>query len=141
MKGYAENIEKLTLDNTNFRQVLYTARYCQLVVMSLNPGEEIGMEIHNGDQFLRFESGQGKAVVNGIEHLINNGSVVIVPAGVQHNIINISPTEPMKLYTLYSPHITKTKLSMSPSRKRRATASTLRVQLLKYSFRGRKLVK
>jgi mannose-6-phosphate isomerase-like protein (cupin superfamily) len=103
MKGYINNIEQLTKDNDNFRKVLYTARYSQLVLMSLLPKEEIGEEVHGLDQFLRIESGTGKAVLDGIEHNIFDGSAVVVPAGTRHNIINTSPTESMKLYTVYSP--------------------------------------
>ena len=104
MKGYVENIEKLTLANKNFRAVLYTAPHSQLVLMSLKPAEEIGEEVHqDSDQFFRFESGQGKAVLNGVEHPLKDGDVVIVPAGMQHNIINTSNSEDLKMYTLYSP--------------------------------------
>jgi len=101
---YANNIEKLTMENTNFRQVLYTGTYTQLVLMSLKPGEEIGAEVHDHvDQFFRFEQGEGKAVINGVEQAISDGSAVIVPAGAEHNIINLSDSEDLKLYTLYSP--------------------------------------
>lgn len=103
MKGYAANIEKLTLENENFREVLYTAKNSQLVLMSLKPGEDIGEEIHQLDQFFRCESGQGKAILDGIEHVISDGFVVVVPAGAKHNIINTSTDKPLKLYTLYSP--------------------------------------
>lgn len=103
MKGYVDNIEQLVRENTDFRQVLYTAKHCQLVLMSLKPNEEIGMEIHEGDQFLRFESGEGKAILDGVVHLLQDGDVVIVPAGTQHNIINTSATMPLKLYSLYAP--------------------------------------
>ncbi len=103
MKGYVNNIEKLAKENVNFRTVLYTAHYSQLVLMSLLPGEEIGAETHGLDQFFRVESGTGKAVLDGVEHLIVDGSAVVVPAGTLHNIVNTSTTEPMKLYTLYSP--------------------------------------
>ena len=103
MKGYVDNIDQLTNENSNFRKVLYTARYSQLVLMSLLPNEEIGEEVHGLDQFLRIESGTGKAVLDGVEHPIEGGFAVIVPAGTRHNIINTSATEPMKLYTLYSP--------------------------------------
>jgi mannose-6-phosphate isomerase-like protein (cupin superfamily) len=103
-KGYKDNIEKLTLENENFRQVLYTAKHCQLVLMSLKPGEEIGMEIHDGnDQFFRFEKGQGKVIIDGTEYLVSDGDAVIVPQGANHNVINTSTTESLKLYTLYSP--------------------------------------
>lgn len=103
MKGYVENIEKLTAENGNFRQVLYTAHYSQLVLMSLLPGEEIGEEVHGLDQFLRIESGTGQAVLDGIAHPVSDGFAIVVPAGTRHNIINTSTTEAMKLYTLYSP--------------------------------------
>ena len=103
-KGYKDNIEKLTLANENFRHVLYTAAHCQLVLMSLKPGEEIGMEVHEGnDQFFRFEKGEGKVIINGTEYLVKDGDAVIVPQGSQHNVINTSQTESLKLYTLYSP--------------------------------------
>lgn len=103
MQGYVNNIEKLTLDNDKFRQVLYTAKFSQLVLMHLQPNEEIGEEVHDGDQFLRVEKGTGKAILNDIEHEIADGSAIVVPAGTKHNIINTSSTEPMKLYTVYSP--------------------------------------
>jgi mannose-6-phosphate isomerase-like protein (cupin superfamily) len=104
MKGYNANIEKLTLENNNFRQVLYTGKYCQLVIMSLKPGEDIGSEVHpETDQFFRIESGQGKAIIDGNEYEISDGSVVIVPAGSQHNIVNLSSEKPLKLYTIYAP--------------------------------------
>ena len=103
MKGYVNNIEKLTLQNGTFRKVLYTAKNSQLVVMSLKPGEEIGEEVHNLDQFLRVEAGEGKTVLDGVEHSIADGSAIVVPADTKHNIINTSPDKPMKLYTLYSP--------------------------------------
>lgn len=103
-KGYKDNIERLTLENENFRQVLYTAAHCQLVLMSLKPGEEIGMEVHeDGDQFFRFEKGKGKVVINGTEYIVGDGDSVIVPAGSQHNVINTSTSEVLKLYTIYAP--------------------------------------
>jgi mannose-6-phosphate isomerase-like protein (cupin superfamily) len=103
-KGYKDNIEKLTLENENFRHVLYTASNCQLVLMSLLPGEEIGMEVHEGnDQFFRFEKGEGKVIIDGTEYVVKDGDAVIVPQGANHNVINTSTTEPLKLYTLYSP--------------------------------------
>lgn len=103
-KGFCTNIEKATLENDNFRKVLYTARHSQLVLMSLAPKEEIGMETHSdNDQFFRFEKGQGKCVIDGNEYDLENGSVIIVPAGAEHNIINVSDTEDLKLYTIYSP--------------------------------------
>ena len=103
MKGYVENIEKLSLENENFRRVLYTAKNSQLVAMSLKPNEDIGEEIHELDQFIRCEAGQGKAILDGISHEISDGFVVVVPAGAKHNIINTSPHNALKLYTLYSP--------------------------------------
>lgn len=101
--GYVTNIEKDSLDNGNFRKVLYTAKNSQLVVMSLKPKEEIGMEIHQLDQFIRVEKGNGKTILNGEEKEILDGFAVVVPAGTEHNIINTSETEEMKLYTVYSP--------------------------------------
>lgn len=104
MKGYKANIEKLTTENANFREVLYTAPHCQLVLMSLKPNEEIGMEIHNeNDQFFRFESGTGKVIIDGNEYEVSNGDAVIVPTGAEHNVINTSNSENLKLYTIYSP--------------------------------------
>ncbi len=104
MTGYHADIETETLSNTNFRKVLFTGAHSQLVVMSLLPGEDIGAEVHgNVDQFFRFESGEGKAILNGEEILFKADDVVIVPAGTNHNIINVSTTEPLKLYTIYSP--------------------------------------
>jgi len=104
MRGYTANIEKKALENQNFRQVLFTGPHCQLVVMSLAPGEEIGQETHPGtDQFIRVEAGRGKSVLDGKEHALSDGSVVVVAAGTEHNIINTSKTEPMKLYTVYAP--------------------------------------
>ncbi|MEK7123329.1 MAG: cupin domain-containing protein [Patescibacteria group bacterium] len=115
MKGYITNIEKAAEENDNFREVLYTAKNSQLVVMSLKPGEEIGEEVHGLDQFIRVEEGAGKVVLNGVESAIESGFAVVIPAGVKHNIINSSPDREMKLYTIYSPpehkdgttHITK----------------------------------
>ena len=104
MKGFNTNIEKETLANENFRQVLYTSAHSQLVLMSLNPGEEIGMEMHpENDQFFRFEKGEGKCIIDGNEYAVRDGSAIIVPAGAQHNVINVSTTEKLKLYTIYSP--------------------------------------
>ncbi len=104
MKGYVANIEKATIENANFRKVLYTAKHSQLVLMSLKPKEEIGMEVHpDNDQFFRFEKGQGKVIIDGNEYNVLSGSAVIVPASSQHNVINISESEPLKLYTIYSP--------------------------------------
>jgi mannose-6-phosphate isomerase-like protein (cupin superfamily) len=104
MKGYNTNIEKDTLENKNFRKVLYTGKHCQLVLMSLKPNEEIGTEVHTeNDQFFRFEKGEGKAIIDGHEYVLGDGSVIIVPSGAEHNIINTSSTEDLKLYTIYSP--------------------------------------
>lgn len=104
MKGYKDNIEKLALENNDFRHVLYTAKHSQLVLMSLAPSEEIGMEVHNdNDQFFRFEKGQGKVVIDGNEYDVTDGDAFIVPAGSQHNVMNVSDSEPLKLYTIYCP--------------------------------------
>ena len=103
MKGYVSNIEKLALENDKFREVLYTAKNSQLVLMSLKPMEEIGEETHHLDQFFRIEAGMGKAVLNDVEYSLENGSAVVIPAGVKHNIVNTSDDMPMKLYTIYSP--------------------------------------
>ena len=104
MVGYHANIERLTLANKNFRQVLFTAPHSQLVLMSLLPGEEIGLEVHNNvDQFFRFEKGSGKIILGGEETIIGDGDGAIVPAGTKHNVINTSATEELKLYTIYSP--------------------------------------
>lgn len=104
MKGFVDNIEKLTLENNNFRKVIYTAEHSQLVLMSLKPGEEIGEEVHDTlDQFFRFEKGKGKAVIDGKESEIADGSAVVIPAGTKHNIINSSQTDSLKFYTIYSP--------------------------------------
>jgi len=103
MKGYTGNIEEISRENTDFRRVLYTSKHSQLVVMSLLPGEDIGEEVHPLDQFLRVEQGTGKAVLDGIEHEIRDGSAIVVPAGTRHNIINTSSDAPMKLYTVYAP--------------------------------------
>ncbi|PIZ02399.1 cupin domain-containing protein, partial [Candidatus Gottesmanbacteria bacterium CG_4_10_14_0_8_um_filter_37_24] len=104
MKGFTTNIETATRTNTNFRKVLYTGKHSQLVLMSLRPNEEIGMETHpDNDQFFRFEMGQGKCIIDGNEYEVKDGDVIIVPAGAKHNIINISSSEELKLYTLYSP--------------------------------------
>jgi mannose-6-phosphate isomerase-like protein (cupin superfamily) len=103
MKGFVANIEELTLKNEYFRQVLYTDPRLQLVVMSLKPNEDIGEEVHNLDQFIRIEKGEGKAVLDGEEYMFKDGAVVIIPQGIKHNIINTSSTESLKIYTLYAP--------------------------------------
>lgn len=103
-KGYKGTIEKDTKENTNFRKVLYTGEHSQLVLMSLKPNEEIGMETHfDNDQFFRFESGNGKVIINETEYMVEDGDAVIVPAGASHNVINTSETDDLKLYTIYSP--------------------------------------
>ncbi len=104
MKGFNTNIEKDVLANKDFRRVLYTGKHSQLVLMTLQPNEEIGMEVHpDNDQFFRFETGQGKCIIDGNEYTLGDGSVIVVPAGAQHNIINTSGTQELKLYTIYSP--------------------------------------
>lgn len=103
MKGYVVNIEQAALANENFRRVLYTAPHSQLVVMSLKPGEAIGAEVHQLDQFIRCEAGSGEAILDGVTHPVGEGTAVVIPAGTEHNIINTSREQPLKLYTLYSP--------------------------------------
>lgn len=103
MKGYVNDINKLTKENENFRKVVYTAKNSQLVLMSLKPGEEIGEEVHQLDQFLRIEEGEGKAILDGVEHDVKDDWAIVVPAGAKHNVINTSPDRMMKLYTIYSP--------------------------------------
>ncbi len=103
MNGYIANIGKETIKNENFRKVLYTAPNSQLVVMSLKPGEEIGEEVHEVDQFIRIEEGEGKAVLDGEESNVEDDFAIVIPAGIKHNIINTSQEEEMKLYTIYSP--------------------------------------
>lgn len=104
MKGYVGPIEKLTKENTNFRQALFTGKYCQLVVMSLLPGEEIGMEVHETvDQFFRIDAGSANVIMDGEEKEVADGDAFIVPAGTMHNVINSSSDEDLKLYTIYSP--------------------------------------
>lgn len=104
MKGYHGNIEQLTLANKNFRQVLYTANHSQLVLMALKPNEEIGEEAHKeNDQFFRFEAGKGKVIIDGNEYAVADGDAMVVPAGSKHNVINVSDSEFLKLYTIYSP--------------------------------------
>ncbi len=104
MRGYHINLEQETLTNEDYRRVLYTAPHSQLVVMSLDPGVEIGMEVHpEHDQFIRVESGHGKAILNGEEVALMDGSGLVIPAGTEHNVINVSESEKLKLYTIYSP--------------------------------------
>lgn len=104
MTGYIGNIEELTLKNKNFRKVLFTGQHAQLVIMSLEPNESIGFEVHEiVDQFFRVEAGEGKLIMNGEEHLVKDGDAFIVPAGVKHNVTNTSAKESLKLYTVYTP--------------------------------------
>ena len=104
MKGYNANIEEETLENENFRKVLYTGKHSQLVLMSLEPKEEIGMEVHeDNDQFFRFEKGEGKVFIDGNEYKVTDGSAIIIPAGAEHNVINVSDSDRLKMYTIYSP--------------------------------------
>jgi mannose-6-phosphate isomerase-like protein (cupin superfamily) len=103
-KGFATNIEKDTVENTDFRRVLYTGKFSQLVLMCLKPGEEIGEEVHDDvDQFFRFEEGEGAVVIDGVKHVVKDGSAVVVPSGANHNVLNTSKTANLKLYTIYSP--------------------------------------
>ncbi len=103
-KGFVTDIESATTKNTDFRRVLYTGKYSQLVLMTLRPGEEIGEEVHDDvDQFFRFEEGEGKVVIDDVESAVKDGSGVIVPSGAKHNVVNTSKTADLKLYTIYSP--------------------------------------
>jgi mannose-6-phosphate isomerase-like protein (cupin superfamily) len=103
MKGFVDDIEKLTEENDDFRRVLYTGKHLQLVLMTLRPGEEIGEEVHEDrDQFFRVEEGEGEVVIDGKRHRIEDDDAIVVPAGARHNVINTG-TEPLKLYTLYGP--------------------------------------
>lgn len=104
MKGYKVCIERATLDNNSFRKVLYTSKHSQLVLMTLRPGEDIGMEVHpNNDQFFRFEEGQGECVIDGNVYAVEGGDAVVIPAGAEHNVINTSSKDALKMYTIYSP--------------------------------------
>lgn len=102
MKGYIANIGKETLENTDYRRVLYTAKNSQLVLMSIEPGDEIGTEVHELDQFIRIEQGNATAILDGVEHQLADDFAVVVPAGMEHNVINTG-TEILKLYSIYSP--------------------------------------
>lgn len=102
MKGYIVNIEEETLKNEDYRRVLYTGKHSQLVLMSIQPGDEIGEETHHLDQFIRIEGGEGKTIMDGIEHELGADHAIIVPAGMRHNVINTGKTE-LKLYTVYAP--------------------------------------
>jgi mannose-6-phosphate isomerase-like protein (cupin superfamily) len=104
VSGYSINIENKTLENSCFREVLFTASRMQLVIMSLAPGDEIGLETHDDvDQFIRVEAGAGKAILDGAEHELEDGSAVVIPAGTAHNVVNTSRTEALKLYSIYTP--------------------------------------
>lgn len=104
MRGFSGNIKALTLQNTDFRHVLYTSNHTQLVLMCLKPGEAIGEEVHSeNDQFFRFESGQGRVIIDDNEYEVVDGSAIIVPAGTKHNVVNTSKDKNLQLYTLYSP--------------------------------------
>lgn len=102
MKGYITNIEKDTLENTDYRRVLYTAKNSQSVLMSIKPGDEIGMEVHGLDQFIRLEQGTAKVILDEVEHEIGADDAVVIPAGANHNVINIGDND-LKLYSIYSP--------------------------------------
>ena len=103
MKGFADDIEKLTEENDNFRQVLYTGQNIQLVLMAIQPGEDIGEEVHEDrDQFFRFEQGSGEVMIDGVTNQVKADDGVIVPAGANHNVVNTG-SEPLRLYTIYGP--------------------------------------
>lgn len=104
MSGYSVDIERATLENDDFRRVLYTAPHSQVVVMSIEPGGEIGMERHDtGDQFIRVEEGEGEAILDGERHELGDGTALVIPSGTEHNVINTSRSDPLRLYTVYSP--------------------------------------
>jgi mannose-6-phosphate isomerase-like protein (cupin superfamily) len=103
MKGYVVQIEDATRNNVNYRQVLFTAKHSQLVLMNLKPGEEIGEEVHELDQFIRFEAGEGTVILDGQKETVGDGFAVVIPAGTRHNVLNTSKTKDLKLYSLYSP--------------------------------------
>lgn len=102
MKGYVVNIEETTKENTDYRRVLYTSKQSQLVVMSIDPGDDIGLETHDLDQFIRVEDGEAAVILNGEEHVLTDDFAVVIPAGVEHNVVNRG-TEPLKFYSVYSP--------------------------------------
>ena len=133
MTGYSVDIEAATLENSHFRQVLYTAPHSQLVVMTIEPGGEIGLERHGDrDQFIRVEAGEGEAVLDGERHAIGDGNAVVIPAGTLHNVVNTSATERLRLYTIYSPpehpdgtiHRTKADADAAEGARRRGRGST-----------------
>jgi mannose-6-phosphate isomerase-like protein (cupin superfamily) len=102
MKGYVTNIEKETLENENYRKVLYTGKSSQLVLMTIQPGDEIGMEVHDLDQFIRLEAGKATVILDGVEHEVEDDWAVVIPQGTEHNVINTGD-EPVRLYSIYSP--------------------------------------
>lgn len=103
-KGYFGHIEELTKDNVDFRHVLYTGKNMQLVLMALLPGEDIGLEVHEeNDQFFRFDAGYGKVIIGESEYEVEDGDAIVVPAGMEHNVINTSDSESLKFYTIYAP--------------------------------------
>jgi len=102
MNGYVTNIEKATLENENYRKVLYTAKNSQLVLMTIQPGDEIGEEIHELDQFIRIEAGKALVTLDGVEHSLEDDWAVVIPAGTKHNVVNVGD-EPVRLYSIYSP--------------------------------------
>ena len=102
MKGFVINLEKETIENTDYRRVLYTAKNSQLVLMSIDSGDEIGSEVHELDQFIRVEAGKGKAIMDGVEHELEDGSAIVIPAGMEHNVVNIGEDN-LKLYSVYAP--------------------------------------
>ena len=103
MKGYIVQIEDATLKNENYRQVLFTAKHCQLVIMNVQAGDQIGEEIHDLDQFIRVEAGEGVIIMDGQKHAVSDGFAAVIPAGTKHNVINTSSSHGLKLYSLYSP--------------------------------------
>lgn len=102
MNGFVTNIEKATLENENYRKVLYTAKNSQLVLMTIQPGDEIGEEIHELDQFIRLEAGKARVTLDGVEHSLEDDWAVVIPAGTKHNVVNVGD-EPVRLYSVYSP--------------------------------------
>ena len=102
MKGFVTNIEKATLENENYRQVLYTGPSSQLVLMTIQPGDEIGSETHDLDQFIRIEAGQAVVTLDGVNHTLEDDWAVVIPAGTEHNVVN-NGDEPLRLYSIYSP--------------------------------------
>jgi mannose-6-phosphate isomerase-like protein (cupin superfamily) len=117
MSGYVVNIEDATEKNVDYRRVLFTAKHAQLVLMNLKPGEEIGEEVHELDQFIRFEAGEGSVVLDGKAHSVSDGFAVVIPAGTRHNVVNRSKSAALKLYSLYSPPEHRDALSTKQSGK------------------------